>query len=265
MLRKILHPLYVIYQFVFAWWAMILLTAITSIVIYFFGGMLKIKKADYYPAVLWCKLVCWVFLIPVKVVDRRKYVDQEKNYIFVANHQGLFDVFIMYGHVVKDFKWIMKDSLRKVPLMGAACEKTGHIFVNRTTPQKDMLRKAINILRSGKSMSIFAEGTRCLHGKLGRFKKGAFVIANMTQMPIIPVTIEGSYDILPKGCRCAHWSKVTLTFHEAIECKGRDAENVEYLMRTTRNVIAKDLGADIEPEPAVPTTANEPVTTNEEQ
>jgi 1-acyl-sn-glycerol-3-phosphate acyltransferase len=112
-----------------------------------------------------------------------------------------------------------------------------------------MLRKAINVLKGGKSLTIFAEGTRCLNGKLGRFKKGAFVIANMTQKPIIPITIEGSYDLLPKGCWCLHWSRVSLTFHEAIECQGKDSENVEYLMRTTRNVIAKDLGADIEPEP----------------
>ena len=249
MLRKILHPLYILYQVLFAWWAALIVVAITAIIISLFGYRFKIKNADHTPAVIWCKLTCWIFLIPVKVIDRDKYVKKDKNYIFVANHQGMFDVITLYAYVKRNYKWIMKDTLRKVPFMGSACALTEHIFVNRTTPQKDMLRKAINVLKGGKSLTIFAEGTRCLNGKLGRFKKGAFVIANMTQKPIIPITIDGSYDLLPKGCWCLHWSRVSLTFHEAIECQGKDSENVEYLMRTTRNVIAKDLGADIEPEP----------------
>jgi 1-acyl-sn-glycerol-3-phosphate acyltransferase len=156
----------------------------------------------------------------------------------------MFDIFAMYGYVCKNYKWIMKDTLRKVPLMGLACEKTEHIFVNRTTPQKDLLRKAMNVLNGGKSLTVFPEGTRSANGKLGPFKKGAFVIANMTQKPVLPVTIQGSYDILPKGCWCLHWSPITLTFHAPIECKGRNTENVEYLMAETRAAIAQTLGEE---------------------
>lgn len=244
MLRKILHPLYVIYQVLFAWWVAILLIALVSIAISLFGRYLKLKNGDYYPAIVWCHLTCWLFFIPVKIVNRDKYIKKDQNYVFVANHQGMFDVILLYGYIFKNFKWIMKESLRKVPLLGKACADTGHIFVNRDTPQKDLLRKSINVLKSGKSMAIFAEGTRCDNGKLGPFKKGAFVIANMAQKPIIPITIQGSYDILPKGCMCLHWSPVTLTFHEPIECKGRDSENVEYMMRETRAAIAKTLGEE---------------------
>lgn len=241
MLRKILHPLYVLYQVLFAWWAALIVVSITAIIIDIFGHYIKIKNADHTPAVIWCKLTCWIFLIPVKVVDRDKYVKKDQNYIFVANHQGMFDVFVMYGYVCKRFKWIMKDTLRKVPLIGKACEDTDHIFVNRSTPQKDLLRKSINILKSGASMGIFPEGTRCRNGKMNPFKKGAFVIANMTQVPVIPITIDGSYNILPKGCKCLHWSPVTLTFHAPIECNGRDAENVERMMAEAETVIANTL------------------------
>jgi 1-acyl-sn-glycerol-3-phosphate acyltransferase len=244
MLRKILHPLYVLYQVLFAWWAALLVVAITAIIIDLFGHYFKVKNADHTPAVIWCKLTCWIFLIPVKVVDRDKYVKKDQNYVFVANHQGMFDIFIMYGYVQKRFKWIMKDALRKVPLLGKACAETEHIFVNRTTPQKDLLRKAIKILKGGKSMTIFAEGTRSDDGKLGKFKKGAFVIANMAQKDIIPVSIQGSYEILPKGCMCLHWSPITLTFHAPVECKGRDSENVERMLEETRSAIAKTLGEE---------------------
>jgi 1-acyl-sn-glycerol-3-phosphate acyltransferase len=248
MLRKILHPFYFLYQVLFAWWVAALLMMIFAIIVIVFARYFKIKNADYYPAIVWCRVTCWLFFIPVKVVNKKKYVEKDKNYIFVANHQGMFDVFAMYGYIGKNFKWIMKDTLRKVPLMGKACADTGHIFVNRTTPQKDLLRQSINIIKSGKSMSIFAEGTRCENGKLGRFKKGAFVIANMTQKAIVPIAIQGSYDILPKGCWCLHWSPVTLTFHAPIECKGRDSENVEYLMNETRAAIAGTLGEKHEPQ-----------------
>lgn len=241
MLRKILHPFYALYQILFAWWVVIILTELTSLAILVFGKYLKIKNGDYYPAVIWCRLSCIIFLIPVKIVDRDKYVQKDKRYVFVANHQGIFDVFVLYGYMKQNFKWIMKDSLRKIPLLGKACAETEHIFVNRTTPQKDLLRKAMSIIKGGKSMTIFAEGTRCDDGKLGEFKKGAFVIANLTQTPVVPIAIEGSYDILPKGCWCLHWSKVTVTYHTPIECKGRDSENVDYLLNETRSVIAKTL------------------------
>ena len=244
MLRKILHPLYALYQIVFAWWVVLLLTELTSLAILVFGKYLKIKNGDYYPAVIWCRLSCIIFLIPVKIVDRDKYVQKDKKYVFVANHQGIFDVFVLYGYMKKNFKWIMKDSLRKIPLLGKACAETEHIFVNRTTPQKDLLRKAMSVIKGGKSMTIFAEGTRCNDGKLGAFKKGAFVIANMTQTPVVPIAIEGSYDILPKGCWCLHWSKVKVTYHAPIECKGCDSENVEYMLTETRAAIAKTLNEE---------------------
>lgn len=243
-MRKLLHPLYVLYQICFAWWMGILATVITSCVIWFFGGVLRIKNADYYPAVVWTRFMCILFLIPVKIVGRNENVDKDKNYIFVANHQGMFDVFLLYGYICKNFKWMMKDSLRKVPFLGAACEKTDHIFVNRTTPQKDIFRKAQKVVKEGKSMAIFAEGTRSDNGRLGRFKKGAFVVANLTQKPVLPIAIQGSYDILPKNSIFVHWSPVTLTFHKAIECNGRGTENVDYLLEKSRAVIAETLGEE---------------------
>ena len=168
-------------------------------------------------------------------------IPQDEAFMMYPNHQGMFDIFVMYGYVCKRFKWIMKDTLRKMPLLGRACYQTGHIFVNRTTPQKDLLRKSISTLKSGASMGIFPEGTRCRNGKMGKFKKGAFVIANMAQVPIIPITIDGAYDILPKGCKCLHWSPVTLTFHAPIESKSRDSESVERMMEEAETVIANTL------------------------
>lgn len=243
-MRKILHPLYVLYQVLFAWWAGILITALTAGIIWIFGGVLKIKNADFYPGWVWCRLMCILFLIPVKVVGRKENVEKDKNYVFVANHQGMFDIFILYAHINKNFKWMMKDALRKVPLLGIACEKTDHVYINRTTPQKDILRKSLKVLKEGKSMTIFAEGTRSNDGRLGRFKKGAFAVANLAQKPVVPIAIDGAYEILPKNTKVVHWAPVTVTFHKPIECIGRNSDNVDYLLDQTRAAIAKTLGEE---------------------
>lgn len=243
-MRKILHPFYALYQICFAWWAGLILTIITSILIWILGGVLKIKNADFYPAWIWCRLMCIIFLIPVKIVGRKENVEKGKNYVFVANHQGMFDIFILYAFINKNFKWMMKDSLRKVPFLGIACEKTDHVFINRSTPQKDILRKSLKVLKEGKSMTIFAEGTRSDNGKLGRFKKGAFAVANLAQKSVVPIAIDGAYDILPKNCMVAHWAPVTVTFHKPIECIGRNSDNADYLLDKTREAIAKTLGEE---------------------
>ena len=93
-------------------------------------------------------------------------------------------------------------------------------------------------------MAIFPEGTRCKNGKMGPFKKGAFVAANMAQKPVVPIAVQGSFQLLPPGKIFLHWSPITLTFHAPIECISRDAENVEYLMKTSREAIAKTLGEE---------------------
>ncbi len=242
-MRKILFPLYVLYQVCFAWWIGIIATMITSILILVFGKYIPVKNGDYYPALVWCRFMCLLFLIPVKVKGREN-VDYSKNHIFVANHQSMFDIFALYGYINQNFKWMMKDALRKVPILGKACAETDHIYVNRTTPQKDILRKAQSILKSGKSMTIFAEGTRTATGKLGRFKKGAFVVASLTRSDIIPIAIEGSYDIMPKDAIFMRWSPITVTFHKPIELQGKGSDAVDNLMAETRSVIAKTLGEE---------------------
>ena len=235
--------LYKIYACCIATPLFILATVIVSLIVAIAAILGDSKYLGYYVPKAWGHFTCWIYFLKVEVKGR-EYIDKNQSYVFLANHQGYLDILLVYGYLGHNFKWMMKKSLRKVPMLGLACEKTDHVFVDRTTPQKDILRKSLNILKSGKSMAIFAEGTRSDNGKLGVFKKGAFVVANMAQKSIIPISIQGAYDILPKGCWCAHWSPVTLTFHEPIECKGRDSENVEYLMRETRAAIAKTLGEE---------------------
>lgn len=89
----------------------------------------------YYPGKIWSQLICYLLLIPVKINGREK-LHKRTSYVFVPNHQGSFDIFLIYGFLGRNFKWMMKKSLRKIPFVGKACESAGHIFVDRSSPKK---------------------------------------------------------------------------------------------------------------------------------
>lgn len=242
-MKKILRPFYLLYQLVIAYPLAGIATMLTGLSMTLVGKYVHVKGGDYYPAVLWAKFMIRIFLLPMKVVGLEN-LEPDKKYIFVANHQGFWDVFMMFGYLGHNFKWMMKDSLRKMPFVGKGCYDTGHIFVNRESPQKEIFVKAIRILKSGTSLGIFAEGTRTDTGRLGEFKKGAFAIADMTQVEVVPLAIEGSFKLLPKKAIFMNWTPLKLTIMKPLAPIGKGKENVEYLMNESRSAIAKALGEE---------------------
>ena len=95
-----------------------ILTALTTIIGSFIGGA---HFWGYHPGKIWSRLVCYILLIPVKI-NRNKQLKKNQSYIFVANHQGAFDIFLIYGFIGRNFKWMMKKSLRSIPFVGKACQ-----------------------------------------------------------------------------------------------------------------------------------------------
>ena len=127
--------LYYIYQICIALPILLVLTILTAVVT-IVGSLLGGAHIwGYYPGKIWSQLICLFLLIPVKVHGREK-LHERTSYIFVPNHQGSFDIFLIYGFLGRNFKWMMKKSLRKIPFVGKACESAGHIFVDRSGPKK---------------------------------------------------------------------------------------------------------------------------------
>ena len=93
-----------------------------------FGG----RWWGYYPAKIWARIMCRLTLVSVEVRGR-ELIDPNTSYVFVANHQGAYDIFSVYGFLGHNFKWMMKRSLEKIPLVGWACKRAGHIYVDHTT------------------------------------------------------------------------------------------------------------------------------------
>lgn len=196
---------------------LLLITILTTSIVIVGGFLGDASFWGYYPPKIWSKLFCIISLVKVEVKGRENIKDDE-SYIFVANHQGAFDIFLIYGYLNHNFKWVLKHTLRKVPMVGKACEAAKHIFVDRTNPKgiKRTIEEAKKTLQGGMSVVVFPEGTRSDNGKMKKFKKGAFQLAVDLNMPVVPMTINGSYDILPKSSFFINPGKLTLTIHKPI-------------------------------------------------
>ena len=227
-----MNLIYAIYQICIALPILLtltILTAITTIVGSLLGGA---HIWGYYPGKIWSILVCRILLLPVKVHGREK-LEKHVSYIFVPNHQGAFDIFLVYGFLGRNFKWMMKKGLRRLPFVGKACESAGHIFVDRSGPKKVLqtIQQARESLTNGVSLVVFPEGARTFTGHMGYFKRGAFQLADELQLAVVPITIDGSFDILPRTGKWIHWHRLVLTIHDPIQPKGQGAQNIRETMK----------------------------------
>ncbi len=208
--------IYYLYQIFIALPLVLVLTVLTALATIIGSALGGAHIWGYYPGKLWSIAICRILLIPVKV-DRSKAVLNEENYIFVANHQGAFDIFLIYGFLEHNFKWLMKKALRKLPLIGKACCSAGHIYVDRTGHGlKETLEQCETTLNHGESMVVFPEGSRSANGLIGAFKRGAFLLADDLKLPIVPVTINGSYQVLPRQGGWIRRHELIMTIHEPI-------------------------------------------------
>lgn len=197
----------------------------------------------YWPAHIWSKLFCVMTMVRVHVVGREN-ISSEEGYVFVANHQGAYDIFSIYGYLGHDFRWMMKSGLKKIPLVGAACKAAGQIYVDNSTPSRlrSTMADAERQLRGGKSLVVFPEGSRSRDGHLHAFRRGAYILASEFKLPVVPVSIDGSYAIMTREAKLPHWGTITLRIHPAIYPDDTDGHDTETLMKQTRDIIARDLG-----------------------
>ena len=236
--------LYRIYQFIICLPGIVLMTIITAIEVGLGTTLGNGHFWGYYPGLLWGKIILKMFLIPVKV-EGRENLEKDQSYVFVANHQGSFDIFLIYGHLNRNFKWMMKQQLRKIPFLGYACAKSHQIFVDKRGPSKirKTYEEAREILKEGYSVTVFPEGARSFTGHMGHFKKGAFALADELQLPVVPLTINGSFNILPrtKGFNFVNWHPMTLTIHQPIYPVGQGQENIDATMRQAYDSVMSSI------------------------
>ena len=127
-------------------------------------------------------------------------IDHSKTYVIVANHQSLADIVVIYKIHMR-FKWVARESLLKVPLIGSLLKVGNHILFSRGSfsSVKEVYRKAAKQLKGGMSVLFFPEGTRSDTDEMKEFQNGAFKLAIKEKMPILPISISGTREAIPKG------------------------------------------------------------------
>ena len=229
--------LYKIYSFCIAIPIFIVLTILVAITAAVASILGDDKGLGYHVPKWWARITCWLFLLPVEVKGR-EYIDAKQSYVFLANHQSYFDIFLIYGYLGHNFKWMMKEYLKKIPFVGYACVKLKHVYVGDSISSiQKTVTQARETLQGGMSMVIFPEGTRTYTGQMGEFKRGAFMLANEIGLPIVPMTINGCFDVFPRTAKSVSRSKITLTIHKPITAEERQGKPTKVFMKDVFDIV----------------------------
>lgn len=218
--------------------AVTIITAVITIVACALGGG---RWWGYYPARIWARIFCWLTFVKV-TVSGRDNISADTAYVFVANHQGAYDIFSIYGYLNHNFRWMMKSGLRSIPLVGYACEKSQQIYVDKSSPSalKRTMSRAESLLSKGMSIVVFPEGARTFDGKVRQFKRGAFTLAQEFNLPVVPVTIDGAYSVLPRISKLPRPGHIHLTIHKPI-LPGEQGHDMQQLITVSRQTIVETL------------------------
>ena len=162
-----------------------------------------------------------------------------RNVVYIANHISMIDIPVLVTAVPIVPKFVMKQELLRVPLFGAAAKAAGHIAINRRNRGAAFAAydEAATIIRRGHPALVFAEGTRSRNGRLMPFKKGPFVLAIAAQVPIVPLVVVGSYELMPRLSVSPRPGEVVVRVGEDIPTAGLRYEDRDQLSRRTRAAI----------------------------
>jgi 1-acyl-sn-glycerol-3-phosphate acyltransferase len=187
---------------------------------------------------LWARMLLWLANTRVEVIGR-EYVRRDRPHIFMANHQSDFDILIVLAHIPGQFRWIAKKELFKIPVFGTAMRNAGYIEIDRQNHEKALqsLGEAARKIREGKSVVTFPEGARSKDGTVKPFKQGIFYLAIESGVPIIPISIIGAGEIMPKRSLNVKPGRITMVIDRPVDVSAYTKETRSELIERVRNVI----------------------------
>lgn len=232
---------YNVYTYLIATPLFVLNSVVNGSLLAFVGILGDRKYFSYWIPRFWAWFTCFIYLLPVTVKGRENLV-KGQTYLFLPNHQGYFDIFLVYAYLGHNFKWMMKDYLRNIPFIGYACARSGHVYVgdSRESITHAILESKKN-LENGISMTIFPEGTRCRDGKLGEFKRGAFMLASQLERPIVPITINGSFRVFNREATMISYHPLELIIHKPISVEEQKQKGTKQIMQDVFQIINSKL------------------------
>lgn len=173
-------------------------------------------------------------------------IHHHRSQIFFVNHQSNIDVLILGATVPVPFFWLYKHTLDRMPIIGRALRRQGHVSIVRTDPARarESIEKAAQLVRDGKNLLVFPEGTRSGSPQMRPFKKGVFHLAIDAKAPIVPVSIAHSWKIMPRGSLRLAPTHVSVRFHPPVDAAAYDRERLLELMDCVRAAIQSGLEQD---------------------
>lgn len=183
-------------------------------------------------------VICGIHL----VVRGTESLTPGKNYIYVSNHASLLDIPVLTAGIPDQIRIVYKKELEKIPLLGWGLKWGSYIGINRgnSVEARKSLDEAITKIRKGASVLLYAEGTRTIDGKLQTFKRGAFNLAIAAGVPVVPVTLNGTFWLLPKRSLAIHPGRAEIILDEPIQVDGEHGKDAELrLMNKVHAIIAK--------------------------
>ena len=193
-------------------------------------------------ACFWGRAIARLSGVSVEVTGAEQ-LDRNRPFIFAANHQSQFDIFLLQGYLGLDFRWLAKKELFRIPIWGRSMRMTGYIPVDRSHGRAAMqsLEEAAARIAAGTSVIIFPEGTRSIDGRLQPFKSGTMLLAIKSKVPLVPVAIIGTHNILPKGKLLATPGKVTIKIGAPIDTGNYTSRDKNELAARLRSALVSML------------------------
>ncbi len=221
----------------FFWLVVFTLVLFVPIVLAALAG--RTGKVAFFLMQSWAWLVLRVSGIRVMVRGRDKVVPGQR-YVILSNHQSHFDIPALVTSLGVPYRWVIKKELRRIPLFGYALAASRNIFIDRSDSASALrsIQEGAARLPEGTGMLFFPEGTRSRDDTMLPFKKGAFIAAQDSGMPILPVTVNGSRRCLPKGSAVFRPGTLEVVIHPPVNADTVTAEALDDLMERTRHIIA---------------------------
>jgi 1-acyl-sn-glycerol-3-phosphate acyltransferase len=189
------------------------------------------------------RLACWILGFDV-VVEGRERVGPTEQFVFMANHLSLIDGPLLFLLIPRPLRVILKKSIFRLPVIGAAMAFIGFVPVDRmrtTGGQRAIARAARLMKEKGCSFLIFPEGTRSRDGRLQAFRRGGFFLALESGAAIAPISVQGTYELMPRGQKYIRRGRIRVAFHDPLPVAGLGRDDIPALMDRARAAVAAGL------------------------
>jgi 1-acyl-sn-glycerol-3-phosphate acyltransferase len=215
-------------------------TAVFSVIAIITSFFTRTGNPVHIIARIWARSILIVSRVSVRV-NGLSNIEPNKSYIYMCNHQSNFDIPVLLGYLPVQFRWLAKAELFRIPIFGRAMRGAGYVRIDRFNQESafESIKEAAEKMKNGVSVMIFPEGTRSKDGKIKTFKKGGFVMAVDSGVPIVPVILRGTRPIMAKSSLRIQRGDVEMEIEKPIDTKGYTRETKEDLMNAVRSVICQ--------------------------